>query len=90
MVWRRVSSHPACNYHSARIVYLLVQARKPAKILPDIDKWGAGTMKAYLEGFTSLDIKSAFDTVGAIETILRSDVAAGKGDEQGACWSHSW
>lgn len=56
----------------------------PPKILPNIAKWGMGAMKAYLDGFSSVDVKSAFDTVGrAIETILRSSVNAGKSSEGG-------
>lgn len=56
----------------------------PPKILPDIDKWGAGTMQAWLDGMASVDVKAAFDTVGkAVEGVLRSFVAAGKMDETG-------
>ena len=56
----------------------------PPRVLPDIDKWGAAAMGQFLGGFSSVDVKGAFDTVGkAIESILRSNVAAGKGSENG-------
>ena len=56
----------------------------PPRFLPDIAKWGAATMQVYLDSFSSVDVKKAFDTVGsAIESILRSNVAAGKGSEGG-------
>lgn len=58
------------------------QPGSPPKILPDIDKWGKGTMQAWLDGMASIDVKAAFDTVGkAVEGILRSFVGAGKMDE---------
>ena len=54
----------------------------PPRVLPDIDKWGAAAMGQFLKGFSSVDVKSAFDSVGsAIESILRSNVSAGKMDE---------
>lgn len=54
----------------------------PPRILPDIDKWGAAAMGQFLSGFSSVDVKNAFDTVGsAIEGILRSSVAAGNSSQ---------
>lgn len=56
----------------------------PPNILPDIDKWGQGTLQAWLDGMASVDVKAAFDTVGkAVENVLRSFVGAGKMDEFG-------
>jgi phage host-nuclease inhibitor protein Gam len=54
----------------------------PPRVLPDIDKWGAAAMGQFLKGFSSVDVKSAFDSIGsAIESILRSNVSAGKMDQ---------
>lgn len=56
----------------------------PPRVLPDIDKWGAAAMGQFLKGFTAVDVKDAFAGIGsAIEQILRSDVSAGKADENG-------
>lgn len=56
----------------------------PPRVAPDIDKWGAAAMGQFLGGFTAVDVKGAISGIGsAIEQILRSDVSAGKGDENG-------
>jgi hypothetical protein len=56
----------------------------PPRVLPNIDKWGAAAMGQFLSGFASIDVKDAFAGIGsAIESILRSDVSAGKGSETG-------
>ncbi len=39
----------------------------PPKVAPDIDKWGAEAMGAYLEGFTDAD----FDILEGLESVLR-------------------
>jgi hypothetical protein len=74
---------PAITLLGQLIAYYL-KPGSPPRFLPDIAKWGMGAMKAYLDGFSAVDVKGAFDTVGrAIETILRSSVSAGKSSEGG-------
>lgn len=51
----------------------------PPRLLPNIDEWGRDTMRVWLDGMSSIDVKAALGTVGAaVENILRSFVASGK------------
>lgn len=51
----------------------------PPRLLPDIDRWGAGAMNAYLEGFTLADFGVFRELAGTVEGYLRS-LSTGKND----------
>ena len=48
------------------------EAHSPPKILPDLDKWGAAAMNAYLKGWTQGDFTVFGDISAIIESSLRS------------------
>lgn len=54
------------------------EAHSPPKLLPDLAKWGASAMNAYLQGWTTADFGALRNLGGSIEGILRSFVGAGK------------
>lgn len=63
------------------ITYFL-EAHSPPNLLPDIDKWGAGAMTAYLEGFSEADF-SVFNSLGGTirSTLSAIGMDAGKQDQ---------
>lgn len=55
-----------------------LEAHSPPKLLPDLAKWGAAAMQAYLEGWSMADFDALKDLGGIIEGILRSFVGTGQ------------
>jgi hypothetical protein len=56
----------------ASVVTNWLQPGSPPKLLPNIDKWGEGAMKAYMSGWTDYDF-SEFDTISnKLEGFIKS------------------
>lgn len=59
-----------------------LQPGSPPRLLPDLTRWGAGALQAWLDGFKPTAVKAALGSVGrSIEAILRSFVATGQMDK---------
>lgn len=56
----------------------LLRPGSPPRLLPELTRWGAGAMQAYLEGWTTADFDALKSVGGMIENVVRS--FAGSGD----------
>lgn len=70
----------ALNFIGDILTYWL-KPGSPPKIVPDLDKWGAGAMEAYLEGWTDADFSIFDDLAKTIEGSLKTAVDSGKMDQ---------
>jgi phage-related protein len=68
------------------LISYFLEAHSPPNLLPDIDKWGASTMTAYLDGMTQADF-GVFTSLGGT---IKSALAAMGGDaaSQDAMWKN--
>lgn len=55
----------------------LLKPGSPPRLLPELTKWGAGAMQAYLEGWTTADFDVLKSVGGMIENVVRSFAASG-------------